>query len=1026
VDYLWPLGFFTQLHFPVLAAGNGFVAGCADVATFGSLVAMSVLLYRHSTTALSATQVRLFAAMAGVCGLLHFLKFWNQGESTTFVSMLAGIICATALMLVIGVISWSLLRHSDVSGDLQQCLHDAKEELLRERDLLKMLADNIPDSIYFKDLQSRFIRCNQKTADIFKLESPDQAIGKSDHDFFPESEADEYRADERHIIETGQPIINKEEYEQWQDGQYHWVLSTKMPLRDADQNIVGTFGLSRDITQQKLAEKNLKDKIDELQNLHSQYVREQQLFSSLIENIPDAVFFKDDQCRFLRVNPAMAADAGFALPEEMTGLTDADVWGNNLAVEALADEHQIMETGKPIIGKEEEIVRKSDSRKRWVLATKMPLRDADGMIVGTFGLARDITNLKEAEQQLTQSKERFELAVRGTNDGLWDWHVQSNKVWYAPRFRELLGYSKGDDFPDQLNSFTDRLHRDDRHRVLKSLNDHLRSRSPHDEEYRLLTQYAGYRWFRGRGQATWDETGEPIRMAGSIQDVHERRLTQDTLASTKLKLQQALIGGNVGMWDWNIETNDLEVSPELMHQIGGDMSNPWTSFDDWERAVHSDDLPLAQKKVWDYIEGRTDKYKVSFRLRTVSGGYRWILSRGMLFRNEAGQPGRFIGVHVDITELRETQQALAESEARFRGIFNQTFQFIGLMSPDGTLVDANRASLHGAGIDASEVLGRKFWDTIWWTHSPEQQERLRQAVRKAAAGEFDRFEATHLSPDGSIIYIDFSLKPVLNDAGEVLYLIPEGRDVSELKQYEEQLKLRTLALEQSNQELEQFAYIASHDLQEPLRTIVGFCQLLELDHKASLDETGKKYLNMVVDGGKRMQSLINDLLEYSRVARRGRAFKLQSVGTAVEEACALLHSAIDEAGATIDVSELPELAIDLGQMVRVFQNLIGNAVKYREKQAPHVRIWAEPAGSNWNIYVADNGIGIAREFAEQVFIIFKRLHTREEYSGTGIGLAICRRIIERHGGRIQLVYADGSATSGSVFKITLPILPPEN
>ena len=153
------------------------------------------------------------------------------------------------LFFVIAIAFRWLLRNTASAGELKQSLHLVKEELVRERDLLKTLVDNIPDSIYFKDLESRFIRCNQKTADVFMLPEPEHANGKSDHDFFPQHEADEYRADERRIIETGEPLVNKEEYEQWGDGEYHWVLSTKMPLRDADQNIIGTFGLSRDITE---------------------------------------------------------------------------------------------------------------------------------------------------------------------------------------------------------------------------------------------------------------------------------------------------------------------------------------------------------------------------------------------------------------------------------------------------------------------------------------------------------------------------------------------------------------------------------------------------------------------------------------------------------------------------------------------------------------------------------------------------------------------------------------------------------
>ncbi|MCA9047198.1 MAG: PAS domain S-box protein, partial [Planctomycetaceae bacterium] len=718
----------------------------------------------------------------------------------------------------------------------RESLAEVQQALSLEQDLFAMLVDNMPDSIYFKDRSSRFVRCNRKTAEILGLTSPAEAIGRTDHDYFCAEEADVYRADEMRIMETGQPSINKEEYERWPDGQYHWVLTTKMPLRDAAGNVIGTFGLSRDITELKQTQQRLADKVSELESLHSRYVRERTMFSTLVDTLPDAVFFKDRDSRFLRVNPAMAEAAGFRDPAELEGLTDSDIWQEELAAAARRDEQQIMETGEPVINRQEKVCRRDDPDDvRWVLATKMPLKDEAGRIAGTFGLARDITMLKFTQECLSESQERFELAIQGSNDGLWDWNLQNDEVWYSPRFRELLGYDAADDasFPNLLSSFMERLHPGDLERVHKAIDLHLESVAggettdpglsvareptdlsvsdqqtiPYDIEYRLRTRSGEYRWFRGRGQAVRDEYGQLARMAGSIQDIHDRHEAQRALVETRLQLEQALQGGNVGMWDWDLATNNVVVSPELMLQIGEKPDRPWTNFADWEQRVHPDDLEEARHRVWDYIEGRTDEYESSFRLRHADGGYRWILSRGKLFRDDVGQPGRFIGVHVDLTKLRETEAALERSEAKFRGIFNQTFQFIGLMTPDGTLIDANRTALKAAGIPESRVIGRKFWETPWWAHSEQLQERLKQAVDRAAQGEFDRFEATHPTADGSTMYVDFSIKPTKDESGRIVYLIPEGRDVTELKKSQEQLRARSEELERSNRELEQFAYV---------------------------------------------------------------------------------------------------------------------------------------------------------------------------------------------------------------------------
>ena len=227
-------------------------------------------------------------------------------------------------------------------------------------------------------------------------------------------------------------------------------------------------------------------------------------------------------------------------------------------------------------------------------------------------------------------------------------------------------------------------------------------------------------------------------------------------------------------------------------------------------------------------------------------------------------------------------------------------------------------------------------------------------------------------------------------------------------------------LRRSNQELEQFAYVASHDLQEPLRKIASFCSLLETRYAERLDERGSVYLHYIVDGATRMQALVNDLLLYSRVTTRGAEFAPAAMDDALREALTNLELAVAESGAQVSFDPLPRVVGDAAQLARVFQNLIGNAIKYRGEAAPRIHVGAAEESGEWMFFVRDNGIGIAPEYAERIFVIFQRLHTREEYGGTGIGLAVCKKIVERHGGRI---WVESTAGRGATFRFSLPHTP---
>jgi light-regulated signal transduction histidine kinase (bacteriophytochrome) len=253
--------------------------------------------------------------------------------------------------------------------------------------------------------------------------------------------------------------------------------------------------------------------------------------------------------------------------------------------------------------------------------------------------------------------------------------------------------------------------------------------------------------------------------------------------------------------------------------------------------------------------------------------------------------------------------------------------------------------------------------------------------------------------------------------GEILVTaIERCRFEQEEKRLIASLQERAAELARSNAELEQFAYVASHDLQEPLRMVSSYTQLFARRYSGELDEKAQKYIHYIVDGSNRMQQLIEDLLQYSRVGRRGEPFALVEGREIIDRALQNLQIAIQHSGAAIEYGELPQIKADRTQTIQLFQNLLGNAIKYRGERSPQIRIDLEDRGDCWQFCITDNGIGIEPKYAERIFLIFQRLHTREEYSGTGIGLAICKRIVERHGGSI---WVESELGRGARFYFTL-------
>jgi len=431
--------------------------------------------------------------------------------------------------------------------------------------------------------------------------------------------------------------------------------------------------------------------------------------------------------------------------------------------------------------------------------------------------------------------------------------------------------------------------------------------------------------------------------------------------------------------------------------------------------IHPDDRLRMEQSVQRAIQTGADFMEECRIIRP--DGVHWLYARGRCHMDAAGNPHRFPGVAFDITERKRADENLRESQRRLRAIYDGTYEFIGLLAPDGTLLEANRASLEFAKSSREELIGRKFWDTPWFTHTPGASDVARDGIVRAAAGEFVRYEALIHGPDGQSASFDISFYPILNERGEVVLIVPEGRDITGLKQVEENLRRSNEELTRVNQNLEEFAYVASHDLQEPLRMVNIYSQMIIRD---ASQEGGKlnEYGAHIKQGVNRMEKLIRDLLDFSRAVQAEH----EPVGTAdlqraFSEALSVLKSRVDESGAVITVSSpLPEVRGDTMQLAHVFQNLLSNALKYRKDGVPpQIAISAQQSGKEWIIAVRDNGIGFEQRYAERIFGLFKRLH-RDEYPGTGLGLAICKRVVEGSGGRI---WAESTPGEGSIFFFAL-------
>jgi PAS domain S-box-containing protein len=500
--------------------------------------------------------------------------------------------------------------------------------------------------------------------------------------------------------------------------------------------------------------------------------------------------------------------------------------------------------------------------------------------------------------------------------------------------------------------------------------------------------------------------------------LEDTRVLLSNQMESKFLLEQAALIANLGSWQFDLANNRLVWSNEVFRIFGVSTQEFEPSYEGFLSLIHPDDRDAVAKAYSDSVESGSDGYEIVHRIiRGKASEIRWVHEKCRHFRNESGEITRSVGMAHDITERKNYEDEIKESKEKLNIALEVAS--IGIwewqMPKARFLADDRLLSMLGLNRSTFNETFHEFEGAI----HEEDISHFRQSI-SSSLKQGNQFETLVRlkSGIGKIRHINVKALVFKDPKFEETRMFGVCFDITGLREDSEILTNRlNEELLRSNKDLEAFAYVASHDLQEPLRMVASFAQLLEKNYtNRTLDETAQEYIYYVVDGAKRMHSLINGLLSYSRIQTRASEFEKVDINNIVESVRNSLKLIIQERKAILRSEDLPTVLADRNQMMQVFQNLISNSLKFCDHQ-PVIKISSRKVKSNYFFSIEDNGIGIEPAYYERIFRIFQRLNPKEMYDGTGIGLAICRRIIERHGGRI---WVESKMNKGSVFSFTIP------
>ncbi|MDB5277375.1 MAG: sensor signal transduction histidine kinase [Ferruginibacter sp.] len=636
-------------------------------------------------------------------------------------------------------------------------------------------------------------------------------------------------------------------------------------------------------------------------------------------------------------------------------------------------------------------------------------------------LCNDVTQREITLDLLLDRELKLDNALRIAKLGYWQTDLTNNSLYWSAEVFSIWEYKSSQ--PD-FEFFLSSIHPDDVEAFFKARRAVLNGQKDLDVEHRIVMTDGSIKWVHEKGQLEKNERGEPAFLTGTVQDITAQKLLAVSLAESNQRYKFVAKATSDAIWDWDLVTDMIYWGDGIDSIFGYRYSQLNVHSNFWNYNIHPDDIDKIMKSINAAIEGVQENWFAEYRFLKANNEYAFVTDKGFVIRNEQGKAIRMVGAMQDITQQKQKEQHLKLLESV---IINASDAVMIIEAARGDeaempIVYINDALTRMTGYTAGELTGK----TPKMFHGPQscrnEMKRLESAIR---AEQHCTITTVNYKKNGEAFWIHMSVSPVSNEKGCVTHWIAIARDVTEdklsamrLNTLNENLAKHAKELSISNAELEQFAFVASHDLQEPLRMVTSFLMLLEKKYKDVLNDDGKKYISFAVDGAKRMREIILDLLEFSRVGKVEDNMETLDMNKLIGETKLLFRKDIEDKKGVINVGSLPTVYGAQVPLRQVFQNLIGNALKYSKADLPaRIDITCTELPAHWQFSVADNGIGIDNAYLDKIFILFQRLHKTTEYAGTGIGLAITKKIIENLGGTI---WVNSREQEGSTFNFTLP------
>ncbi len=640
----------------------------------------------------------------------------------------------------------------------------------------------------------------------------------------------------------------------------------------------------------------------------------------------------------------------------------------------------------------------------WVHEKGKLIKSEAGEPLSFEGTIQDITESKLLKLSLQESNQRYEYVTKATFDAIWDWDLITEKNYWGEGFERTFGYDLTAIRNDK-DFWSHHIHPDDFDQVVNGIQKSMMSQARNwNNEYRFQKADGTYAFVMDKCIIIRNKNGKAVRLVGAMQDISEKKILQQLL-------DKANRLAKIGSWEIDVPSATVywsDITKEIRETGPGYQPSLQDGIGHFKEG-YSRDTIIARVK--ESIRFGTS-WQEDLQIYTHKGNLKWIRTTGKAELKD-GKCMKIYGSFQDIDASKKAELEILKLYEEKNTILESIGDGFFTLDKNWIVTYWNNEAEKMLGTPKDQVVGKNLWHVFSSHINSHSYKKYNQAIE---SGERVFFEDYYQALER---WFEISAYPSKNGLS-VYFKDITDRITAQMELNELNLNLQKTAqdLAISNAELEQFAYIASHDLQEPLRMITSFLTRIEKKYNNLLDEKGKQYIHFAVDGAKRMRQIILDLLEFSRVGRFDGQLEQVNVNEVVEEVVSLYQKQIEETSAVIHFSNLPVVKSFRSPLRQVIQNLVGNALKYQQSGVkPVIHVEAEEMNDHWKFLIKDNGIGIEPDYYERIFNIFQRLHNKEEYSGTGIGLAIVKKIVEAMGGKIWI---EANEQKGSIFIFTIP------